>query len=97
SVTIKSITSDKSGNHVITFSDGKSVTVENGKNGINGKNGESFIDPHVDKNGDLYVTVVDANGNKSQKKIGHVKGDKGDPGKDGITYAPVVEKGKDGV
>ncbi|MCT7885568.1 MAG: YSIRK-type signal peptide-containing protein, partial [Lactobacillus iners] len=90
SVTIKSITSDKSGNHVITFSDGKSVTVENGKNGINGKNGESFIDPHVDKNGDLYVTVVDANGNKSQKKIGHVKGDKGDPGKDGITYAPVV-------
>lgn len=97
SVTIKSITSDKSGNHVITFSDGKSVTVENGKNGINGKNGESFIDPHVDKNGDLYVTVVDANGNKSQKKIGHVKGDKGDPGKAGITYAPVVEKGKDGV
>ncbi|MCT7669132.1 MAG: YSIRK-type signal peptide-containing protein, partial [Lactobacillus iners] len=100
SVTIKSITSDKSGNHVITFSDGKSLTVENGKNGkngINGKNGESFIDPHVDTKGDLWVTVVDANGKKSQKKIGHVKGDKGDPGKDGITYAPVVEKGKDGV
>ncbi|EFO67083.1 Gram-positive signal peptide protein, YSIRK family, partial [Lactobacillus iners LactinV 11V1-d] len=82
SVTIKSITSDKSGNHVITFSDGKSLTVENGKNGkngINGKNGESFIDPHVDTKGDLWVTVVDANGKKSQKKIGHVKGDKGDP------------------
>ena len=56
---------------------------KNGTNGINGKNGESIINPRIDTNGDLWVTVVDANGKKTNKKIGHVKGAKGDNGING--------------
>ncbi|MCZ9655722.1 YSIRK-type signal peptide-containing protein, partial [Lactobacillus iners] len=43
---------------------------KNGTNGINGKNGESVKNPTIDDKGDLYVTVVDANGKETTKKIG---------------------------
>jgi len=58
-------------------------TRDKGSDGKDGKNGESIKNPTIDKNGDLYVTVVDANGKATPKKIGHVKGDKGDNGING--------------
>ncbi|MDK8135004.1 YSIRK-type signal peptide-containing protein, partial [Lactobacillus iners] len=58
-------------------------SLDKGPKGDNGKNGESIINPRIDTNGDLWVTVVDANGKKTNKKIGHVKGAKGDNGING--------------
>ncbi|MCY3069301.1 collagen-flanked surface repeat-containing protein [Aerococcus mictus] len=84
--------------------------VKDGAKGDPGKDGKSPIvetarvadaDPNTD--GDqpgTKVTVKDPEGktvlSESFVKDGE-KGEKGDKGKDGLTYAPVVEKGKDGV
>nr|MCW1092414.1 hypothetical protein [Streptococcus anginosus] len=54
-----------------------------GSDGKDGKNGESVKNPTIDDKGDLYVTVVDADGKETTKKIGHVKGSDGKDGKNG--------------
>lgn len=81
SVTIKKISIDTSGNTVVEFSDGKTLTVKNGKDGAAGKdgqNGKSAYDIWKEQPG---------NGNKTPddfvKSLKGDKGDKGDAGKDG--------------
>lgn len=85
SVTVKSISESTAdgGSNVVTFSDGKTLTVKNGKKGTDGKTPVKGVDYLDGKDG--YTPV---------KGVDYFDGTDGQPGKDGADgYTPV--KGKD--
>lgn len=78
SVTVKSVSESTAdgGNNVVTFSDGKTVTIKNGSKGNTGDRGYTFT-PEVDENGDLSWTN---DGHQTNPPNVNIKGSKGDPG-----------------
>lgn len=99
SVTVQSIAEmpGSGGLNVVTFSDGKTLTVRNGKDGEKGEPGNDGESATHSWNG-TKLTITSASGSSSAD----LKGDKGDtgaqgnPGKDGADGAPGAS-GKDGV
>lgn len=125
SVTVASVVESTvdGGSNVVTFSDGKTVTIKNGKTGLQGMNGAAFFvvnsepmeNPDTEKLEFIEVDFVGPTGRKIAAGdlifcrinntmyqvisipgvttvevvlVGNLKGDKGNPGKDGHT--PVV-------
>ena len=73
--------------YTLTFGDGRTVTIHNGKDGVNGKNGIDAVFPDIsvkqDTDGNWYWTLdgewlLDTNNNKVR-----ANGEKGEPGEDG--------------
>lgn len=99
SVTVKNVTESTAdgGSNVVTFSDGKTVTIKNGSKGSAGTNGTSVTVTNVSSStadgGNNVVTFSDGktltvkNGTKGSTGS---KGDKGDKGT-GITTIAIVE------
>lgn len=89
SVTVKSASESTAdgGSNVVTFSDGKTLTVKNGSKGSAGTNGKDGVSATHSWNG-TTLTVTSASGTSSA----NLKGDKGDKG-DSIKG----DKGDDGV
>lgn len=100
SVTVSNVSesTEDGGNNVVTFSDGKTLTVKNGKTGATGAagaNGTSVTVSSVSEStadgGENIVTFSDGkiltvkNGSKGSQGE---KGDKGDRGNDGTTFVP---------
>lgn len=58
SVTVKSVSESTTdgGNNVVTFSDGKTVTIKNGSKGSKGDKGDT---PHIGDNGNWYIGDTD--------------------------------------
>ena len=99
SVTVKSVSESTAdgGSNVITFSDGKTVTVKNGsagKDGEDGQDGSNGVSATHSWNG-TTLTVTSASGTSSANLKGD-KGDKGDPGEKGET-GETGAAGKDGA
>lgn len=83
SVTVKSISESSAdgGSNVITFSDGKTITIKNGKTGGAGSNGKDGTSATHSWNG-TTLTITSASGTSSANLKGE-KGDKGDKGDTG--------------
>lgn len=88
----------------ISFTSGKSITLNHGKDGIDGDNGEDGTTPNIsvkqDNDGIYYWTIngtwlLDSN-NKKIKAVG-VDGNNGSNGKDGITPVINVQQDSDGI
>ena len=99
SVTVKSVSesTEDGGSNVVTFSDGKAVTIKNGSKGGNGTNGVSATHSWSG----TTLTVTSASGTSSANLKGDkgdkgdsVKGDPGSPGADGVS--PTVSVSKSG-
>jgi hypothetical protein len=96
SVTVASVSESSAdgGSNVITFSDGKTVTIKNGSTGSagsNGKDGSDGVSATHSWNGTV-LTVTSASGTSSADLKG-AKGDTGSAGKDGtsVTVSNVSE------
>ena len=97
SVTVKSVSESTAdgGSNVVTFSDGKTVTIKNGNKGTTGDRGSNGVSPtlNVSKVGKVTtITITDASGTKtatindgSDGATG-ATGATGSPGKDGKDY-----------
>ena len=109
SVTVTSVTesAEDGGDNIVTFSDGKSVTVKNGSKGSTGAKGDEGapgspgadgVTPTIGDNGNWYIGSTDT-GKPSRGVAGApgAKGDKGDKGDTGATGAAghTPEKGVD--
>ena len=96
SVTVANVSESSAdgGSNVITFSDGKTITIKNGsagKDGSNGSNGSDGVSATHSWNG-TTLTITSASGTSSVNLKGDkgekgdsVKGDKGDPGSNGVS------------
>lgn len=91
SVTVKSVSESTAdgGSNVVTFSDGKTVTIKNGSKGSTGSNGSNGVSATHSWSG-TTLTVTSASGTSSANLKGEkgdkgdsVKGDKGDTGATG--------------
>lgn len=97
SVTVKSVSESTAdgGSNVVTFSDGKTVTINNGNKGTTGDRGSDGISPtlNVSKVGKVTtITITDASGTKTATINDGIDGATGAAGATGATGAP----GKDG-
>ena len=90
SVTVKSASESTAdgGSNVVTFSDGKTVTIKNGSKGSTGAAGSNGVSTTHSWSG-TTLTITSASGTSSAD----LKGDKGDPGERGGTG----EAGADGI
>lgn len=96
SVTVKSVSESTAdgGSNVVTFSDGKTVTIKNGSKGStgsagsNGKDGSNGVSATHSWNGTV-LTVTSASGTSSANLKGD-KGDKGDTGSNGAAGTSVT-------
>lgn len=83
SITVESVTESEEdgGENIVAFSDGKSVTVRNGRTGGRGERGEAGISAKHSWNGTV-LTIESASGVSSADLRGE-RGLQGEPGKDG--------------
>lgn len=91
SVTVKNVSESTAdgGSNVVTFSDGKSLTVKNGSKGSPGDKGDKGDPPIIAVNpidGGNRLVITGANGSKV---FNVMDGKQGDPGDDG--YSPTIE------
>lgn len=82
SITVKSTTTDSSGNTLVTFSDNSTVVVAKGTDGVNGSDGINGKDGIDGKDG-KSLTFDDLTSQQKLELKG-AKGDKGDRGEKGI-------------
>ena len=99
SVTVKSVSESTAdgGNNVVTFSDGKTVTIKNGSKGSTGSPGSNGVSATHSWSG-TTLTITSASGTSSANLKGDkgdngdsVKGDKGDPGTAGVSVSSVKQ------
>ena len=111
SVTVSSVSesTEDGGNNVVTFSDGKTLTVKNGKTGATGATGAdgtsvtvSSVSESTADGGENIVTFSDGkiltvkNGSKGSKGEKGDKGEKGETGKTGADGKSAYSSAQDG-
>ena len=95
SVTVKSVSESTAdgGSNVVTFSDGKTITIKNGNTGATGSNGADGVSPTVavSKSGKVTtISITDVNGTKTATINDGADGKDGTGGQmdNGFGYAP---------
>lgn len=93
SVTVSNVSESTAsgGSNVVTFSDGKKVTIKNGVNGTNGSNGKDGVTPTIKAAGGTSIGSVgtptvtaSTSGTTTTFTFNNLKGQKGDKGDPGV-------------